>query len=159
MDERVMSYREKASEYFANHPNGPTPDSLFGPPVVDPELPPFWKPEEEGEKRWGEVYAVRPTKDFGKGEPRGEAIYLRGPAGLFSIPIGANLKLVNWHLMIGMVFLFEFRGWQELEEETRCRKWLVRPLKLGKPSGDPLVKPEDAQDARPGAGGDDDIPF
>ena len=142
MDERVSkSYRERAEEYFAAHPRGATPEQLFGPPVIDPELPPFWKPEEPGEKRLGEVFAVRRTKDFGEGQGRGEAIYLRGPEGLYSIPIGANLKNINWHHQIGMVFLFEFKGWQELEEGNRCRTWEVRPLKQGHP-GLAIAEPE-----------------
>jgi len=137
MDEREKSYRERASEYFAAHPGGHTPEDLFGPSVIDPELPPFWKPEKIGEKRLGEVLSVRPLKDFGKGEGRGEAIFLRGPDGLFSLPLGANLKTYNWRSVIGLVFLFEFKGWQTIEhaesEDTRCRTWLVRPLKQGHP--------------------------
>lgn len=159
MDEKEMSYQERASEYFAKFPKGPVPDSLFGAPVIDPELPPFWKPEVEGERRMGEVFAVRPTKDFGKGEGRGEAIHLRGPEGLFSIPVGANLKHLNWHYQIGMVFLFEFKGWQELEpsedgEKTRCRRWIVRPLKQGHP-GRPVVVADHVDERRH----DEDVPF
>ncbi|MBE3087759.1 MAG: hypothetical protein IMZ71_01375 [Chloroflexi bacterium] len=140
MDERAKSYAEMAAEYFTANPNGPVPAGMFGPPVVDPELPPFWKPEVVGDRRLGEVRAVRPTKDFGEGRERGEAIHLVGPdTGVFSIPIGANLKLYDWKKQVGRTFLFEFAGWQNLEDDMRCRKWIVLPLKA-----DPA--PQDEED-------------
>lgn len=102
-------------------------DEDFGNPVIDGELPPFWKPETEGERLIGEVTAVRKTKDFGRGP--GEAIQLRGPAGMSSLPIGAGLSEINWHRQVGRVFLFVFKGWLDLPEGKRIRKFIVRPRK------------------------------
>ncbi len=102
-------------------------DDDFGDAVIDGELPPFWKPEQEGEKRIAEVTGVRKTKDFGKGA--GEAIVLRGADGRWSLPIGAGLVEVDWRRMIGRVFMFIFKEWLELKEGTRMRKFIVKPKK------------------------------
>jgi len=102
-------------------------DAEFGDPVIDGELPPFWKPDIDGEKRIAEVTAVRKTKDFGKG--RGEAIVLRGAEGRWSLPIGAGLVEVDWRRMVGRTFMFIFKGWIELKDDTRMRKFVVRPKK------------------------------
>ncbi|MBE3120022.1 MAG: hypothetical protein IMZ50_14865 [Candidatus Atribacteria bacterium] len=106
-------------------------DSEFGPPWIDGELPAFWKPEMYGERRVGEVTAVRKTKDFGKGV--GEAINLRGGAGLFAIPVSAGLADIDWRRHVGRVFLFIFKGWFEFElpdgTMAKMRKFIVRPKK------------------------------
>jgi hypothetical protein len=102
-------------------------DADFDDPVIDGELPPFWKPDVEGEARIGEVTAVRKTKDFGRGA--GEAITLRGNEGLFSLPIGAGLVDLDWRKQVGRIFLFVFKGWVELTPTTKMRKFVVRPKK------------------------------
>jgi hypothetical protein len=102
-------------------------DEDFGDAVIDGELPPFWKPEDEGDKRIGEVTAIRKTKDFGRGP--GEAIQLRGPEGMFSLPIGAGLSEVCWRRQVGRIFHFIFKGWVDLTDGKRVRKFIVRPKK------------------------------
>ena len=102
-------------------------DAEFGDPVITGDLPPFWKPETVGERRIGEVTAVRKTKDFGQGS--GEAINLRGAAGLFALPISAGLVDIDWRKQIGRIFLFVFKGWIELSPTTKMRKFVVRPKK------------------------------
>ena len=109
-------------------------DAEFGDPVITGDLPPFWKPETVGERRIGEVTAVRKTKDFGQGS--GEAINLRGAAGLFALPISAGLEGVDWRKQIGRIFLFVFKGWIKFEVQTlngpveyQMRKFVVRPKK------------------------------
>ncbi|MCJ7485285.1 MAG: hypothetical protein MUQ25_03840 [Candidatus Aminicenantes bacterium] len=108
-------------------------DAEFGPPWIDGELPPFWKPDELGERRIGEVTAVRRTKQFpGRDEP-GEAINLRGEAGLFAIPISVGLEGIDWRKQIGRTFLFLFKGWVEFDlpdgTKAKMRKFVVRPKK------------------------------
>ena len=104
-------------------------DADFGDPVITGDLPPFWKPETVGERRIGEVTAVRKTKDFGQGQGPGEAINLRGAAGLFALPISAGLVDIDWRKQIGRIFLFVFKGWIELSPTTKMRKFVVRPKK------------------------------
>lgn len=100
-------------------------DAEFDEPLITGDLPPFWKPEIVGEKRIGEVTAVRKTKDFGDGP--GEAINLRGAVGLFALPISAGLVDIDWRKQIGRTFLFVFKGWIELSPTTKMRKFVVRP--------------------------------
>jgi hypothetical protein len=102
-------------------------DEDFDEAVITGDLPPFWKPEEEGQKRVGVVMAVRKTKDFGSGP--GEAIKLMGEHGLFALPIGAGLVDLDWAKQIGRTFLFVFKGWLELSPTTKMRKFVVRPKK------------------------------
>ena len=102
-------------------------DSEFGDPVITGDLPPFWKPELVGDRRIGEVTAVRKTKDFGQGP--GEAINLRGAAGFWALPISAGLVDIDWRKQIGRIFLFVFKGWLELSPTTKMRKFVVRPKK------------------------------
>jgi len=116
--------------YFREHPDAGTESEEFGPPVIDGELPPFWKPEVLGERRIGEVLNVRKTKDFG--EHQGEAIEIRGAEGLSSIPISVGLRGIDWHKQIGMTFMFIFNGWLELEGGTKMRKFIVRPKREDK---------------------------
>ena len=102
-------------------------DGEFGDPVITGDLPSFWKPEIVGERRVGEVTAVRKTKDFGQGP--GEAINLRGAHGLWALPISAGLVDIDWRKQIGRIFLFIFKGWLELSPTTKMRKFVVRPKK------------------------------
>ena len=106
-------------------------DAEFGPAIITGELPPFWKPETVGERRIGEVTIVRKTKDFGKGV--GEAVNLRGGAGLFSLTIGPGLADIDWRRQVGRIFLFIFKGWVEFDlpdgTKAKMRKFVVRPRK------------------------------
>ena len=104
-------------------------DGDFGDPVINGELPPFWKPDEDGERRIGEVIGVRKTKDFGEGAGPGLAINLRGAEGLYALPVSAGLASFDWTRQVGRVFLFIFKGWQELAEGTKMRKFIVRPMR------------------------------
>ena len=101
-------------------------------PVAGGPLPPFWKPEEVGEKLIGEVTAVRKTKEFEEGRS-GEALDVRGPHGLSSVPVSVALSRVDWRRYVGRVVMFVFKGWIDLEQPdgttNRMRDIEARPRK------------------------------
>jgi hypothetical protein len=103
-------------------------DTDFEEPIAGGPLPPFWKPETEGEELIGEVTAVRKTKDFGEGRS-GEALDVRAAGELHSIPISAALSRVDWQRYVGRVVKFVFKGWLDLDGGTRMRDIEARPKK------------------------------
>jgi hypothetical protein len=128
MDERDKSYRDRAGEHFAANPVDPWPDDAFGAAVISGELPDFWKPDEPGDFRKGEIVAVRETKDFG--DHQGRAIHVRGVDGsLVSIPISAGLESLEWRAQVGKVFKFTFMGFQKTKDGFSVRTFVVQPLR------------------------------
>lgn len=101
-------------------------DEDFGAPLVDGALPPFWKPDVDGEKKIGEVTAIRHAKIEGRDAM---SVTIMGADGLDAIPIGAGLENVNWPKQIGRVLMFTFKGWEETKSGRKVRVFEVRPLR------------------------------
>jgi len=86
------------------------------------ELPPFWKPEENGDMREGELLSIRKL-------PYSEVLHVRTDRGVISIPISYSMEEVNFWALKGERLRFVFKGTTETKSGNKVKLFRITKLR------------------------------
>lgn len=89
------------------------------------ELPPFWKPEREGENRQGELLSIRKL-------PYSEVLHVRTESGVIAIPISYSMEEINFWALKGQRLRFVFKGTTETKSGNRVKLFRITKLRAKK---------------------------
>lgn len=86
------------------------------------ELPPFWKPEDVGDMREGELLSIRKL-------PFSEVLHVRTDMGVIAIPISYSMEEINFWALKGRKLRFIFKGTSETKSGNKVKLFRITKLK------------------------------
>jgi len=89
------------------------------------ELPPFWKPEVDGDMREGELLSIRKL-------PYSEVLHVRTGMGVIAIPISYSMEEVNFWALKGQQLRFVFKGTTETKSGNKVKLFRITKLRAKK---------------------------
>ena len=86
------------------------------------DLPPFWKPEIDGEVRQGELLSIRKL-------PYSEVLHVRTESGVIAIPISYSMEEVNFWALKGKGLRFVYKGTTETKSGNKVKLFRITKLR------------------------------
>jgi len=87
------------------------------------ELPPFWKPEANGDMREGELLSIRKL-------PYSEVLHVRTlSGGVIAIPVSYSMEEVNFWALKGQRLRFVFKGTTETKAGNKVKLFRITKLR------------------------------